>query len=135
MTRQNRPTRPELTCHGRTDTSDGSVTGPNLQNPTPVGRVAVSILKNPIYLTRPTKPQKKASQLRSGHDWPSFTQIRSNPHFDKLKSGESSPDRLKLSQTPVCSTLTRPNLGHISIDTKEHRLNLVRSGQISAKIR
>ena len=59
MTRRNRPTRPEPTRHGRADTSDGSMTGPNLQNPTPAGRVAVSILKNPIYPTRPTKPQKE----------------------------------------------------------------------------
>ena len=84
---------------------------------------------------RPKSDDIWASQLRSGHGWPSFTQIRSNPHSDKLKSGESSPDRLKLGQTPVSSTLTRPNLvrsrpnlGHISVDTKEHRPNLVRSG-------
>ena len=54
-----------------------------------------------------------------------------------LKCGESSPDLLKLGQTPVSLTLTQPNLirfwpnlGQISIDTKEYQPNLVRSNQI-----
>ena len=59
ITRRNRPTRLEPTRHDWNDTSDGSVTSPNLQNPTSVGRVAGSVLKNPIYLTYPTKPQKE----------------------------------------------------------------------------
>ena len=47
-----------------------------------------------------------------------------------LKSGEYSPDRLKLGQTPVSSTLTWPNLDQIPIDTKEYWPNLFRSDQI-----
>ena len=81
------------------------------------------------------------TSVASLHVWPFVTQICSNPHSDMLKSGESSPNLLKLGQTPVGSTLTqsnlvrfRPNLGQISIDTMEYRPNLVTSGQISAKI-
>ena len=73
MTRRNRPTRPEPTRHDRTDTSDGSVTGPNLQNPTLAGQVAVSILKNSIYLTRPTKP------LKEGQNPTTFGLLSSDP--------------------------------------------------------
>ena len=97
----------------------------------PTGRWRVPIFRTrprrvewrfPSSKTRSTRPARQnlkrrpksgdiwASQLRSGHGWPSFTQIRSNPHSDKLKSDESSPDQLKLGQTPVSSTLTRPNL-------------------------
>ena len=50
---------PEPTQHSWTNTFDGSVTSLNLQNPTPAGRVAGSILKNSIYPTCPTKPQKE----------------------------------------------------------------------------
>ena len=145
ITLRNRLTRLEPTRHGWTDTSDGLVRGPNLQNPTLASRVAGSILKNLIYLTRMTKPQKKrpksgnvwASQLLSGQVWPSFNQISLNPHSDNLKFSKCSPDLLK---TPVSLTLTRPNpfrslpnLGYISIDMKEYRPNLVRFCQISAK--
>ena len=49
----------ELTRHSWTNTFDGLVTSPNLQNPTPTSRVAGSILKNSIYPTCPTKPQKE----------------------------------------------------------------------------
>ena len=52
---------------------------------------------------RPQKPDlpdppNKTSKRRPKSDdvWASFTQISSNPHSDKLKFGESSPDLLKL---------------------------------------
>ena len=62
-TRQNWSAQSEPTRHGRTDTSNGSVMGPNHQNPTSTGRVVGFVLKNPIYPTRPTKPQKEGENL------------------------------------------------------------------------
>lgn len=133
--------------------------GLNPQKPTPVGRVAGFVLRNPSHPTRLTKTQRLkitqirrrsgAPQLRSGHVWPSFTQIYSNPakvyslpHSYMLKSGDIWLDLAKIysnsAKTPVSPTLTPlilGDLGQISIDSKEYWPNLVRFGQISAKLR
>ena len=102
-------------------------------------RVEWRVSSSKTRATRPARQNLKegqnpaticASQLRSGHVWPSFTQIYLNPHSDMLKSGEASPDLPKLGQTPVSQTVTRPNLSHISIDPVSYRPNLVRFGQI-----
>ena len=78
-----------------------------------------------------------------------FTQIDSNlakvyslPHSYMLKSGDIWLDLAKIysnsAKTPVSLTLTPlilGDLGQISIDSKEYWPNLVRFGQISAKLR
>ena len=60
---QNQSARLKPTHHGRTDTSDESVIGPNHQNSTPASQVTGFVLKNPIYPTRPTKPQKQGENM------------------------------------------------------------------------